>query len=340
MAGLAHDVLVQTLRDNPLILGAILAKLMGRRMPGRLKPIDSTVRFTRPAEARPDIVYRSGRSWLVCEVQNEIDVRKRRRWLLVAGILHDATGHMGEVLVITASRAVARWAHKVAHVTGPVGTSLRLSPVVLLLDARRASALLDPRRPELALCAAWAMQKRHGPAARRIVDRAIDLSSHLPLRLREQQQRAILDILSARMRAQLEKVAMRPDLAPLKPATRKFILALEKIGAKKARPEALAEGEIEGKRSSLLIVLEGRGLSLTSAQRARIQACSSAARLDAWLKRVVTVKSVAELLGPKPAAKAAAKRRPVSRSTTPTSKTRARAANNTRPRASKSRSKS
>jgi len=160
------------------------------------------------------------------------------------------------------------------------------------------------------------------------------------LRLREQQQRAILDILSARMRAQLEKAAMRPDLAPLKPATRKFILTLEKIGAKKARPEALAEGkregEVEGKRHSLLIVLEGRGFSPTSAQRARIRACSRAAQLDAWLKRVATVESVAELLGPKPAAKAPTKRRPVSRSTPPTSKARARATNTTRPRASKS----
>lgn len=53
------------------------------------------------------------------------------------------------------------------------GTELVLTPVVLLLDTE-AAELLDPRRPELALLAAWAMHNRHGPKAVKVVERALE----------------------------------------------------------------------------------------------------------------------------------------------------------------------
>src|SRR5262245_14499478 len=120
MAGDSHDVLVQALRDDPSLLGSLLVQVTGRALPGPLGPLDSTVRFSRSAEVRPDLVARTGDTWVACEVQNRVDRRKGRRWPLAVAALHDGSRQMGELVVITASPRVARWAGQVAHVTGPI----------------------------------------------------------------------------------------------------------------------------------------------------------------------------------------------------------------------------
>jgi hypothetical protein len=87
---------------------------------------------------------------------------------------------MGDVVVITASRSVAAWAKGAAHHRGERGTSLGLTPVVLLLSKDRAAALLDPARPELAIFAVWAGCRGHGPTARGVAKRALELTEALP----------------------------------------------------------------------------------------------------------------------------------------------------------------
>jgi hypothetical protein len=292
MANPAHDVLVQALRDDVSLLPAILARLRKVRLPRLTKPFDSTVRLARPVEVRPDVVHLTDGGWIICEVQNKVDWKKRRRWLLAASVLLDDTRRMGDLVVITASASVARWARVVAHVRGQAGTLLRLTPVVVYLGLRHARMLLASGSPELALVAAWAMQHRHGPAAARIVERAIDITHHLPPPLRDAQWRAILDVLSDKLLSRLREAAMTPDRVPERPAVRKLRLFLESIGEKRGRAEGLAEG----KREDLLLVLSERGLAPTKDERARIEKCTDAAQLGAWLKRAVTAPSVADVL--------------------------------------------
>ncbi len=292
MAGRAHDVLVQALREDATLLPAILSRLRQGHLPPLTGPIDSAVRFARPAEVRPDVAHRTGRGWVVGEVQNKIDPIKRRRWLLAAAILHDETQRMGDVVVITASASVARWARKVAHVRGPAGTRLQLTPVVVHLSLRRAKALLDPRAPQLALFAAWAMQHRHGPAAARVVEAAFDLTDHLPPPLRQAQWRAIFDVLSDKMLSRLREAAMHPDRVTERPAVRKTRLLLESIGEKRG----LEQGRAETARGALLVVLSERGLGPTDEERAHIEACTDVAQLGLWLRRAVTAASVADVL--------------------------------------------
>jgi hypothetical protein len=172
-------------------------------LPRGLKPSDATVRFVKAAELRLDLVFRKGRRWAIVEMQRGIDPGKRRRWPLAASLLFDQTGTLGEVIVITARRAVARWAERVAHARTRLGTELQLKPVVLHLGAAESKALLDERHPELALFAAWAMQHRYGPKARDVVERAFELTERLPRALRGAQRRAILSVLSEPMLALL-----------------------------------------------------------------------------------------------------------------------------------------
>jgi hypothetical protein len=74
--------------------------------------------------------------------------------------------------------------------------------------------------------------------------------------------------------------------------------------------EGKAKGEAKGKRDALLLVLEGRGLSMTRAQRAAILGCDDLATLDRWIAGSGKVTSVRELLAaPAPGKSGAPKHR-------------------------------
>ncbi|MEZ4297468.1 MAG: hypothetical protein R3B70_21080 [Polyangiaceae bacterium] len=60
---------------------------------------DSAVRFSRPAEVRPDIAYRTKRSWVLCEVQRKLD------WEIVEGAI-DVTCELSSPLREAQQRAI------------------------------------------------------------------------------------------------------------------------------------------------------------------------------------------------------------------------------------------
>ena len=182
----AHEVPRQLLHDHPALLATLLEKLGGQAPEGVLKPVNANLRFADPAEVRPDLVFRAERPpWLLLELQNRIDPDKARRWIVAAAIQLDATGVMGEIVILTSSRRVAAWAHEVAHVRGDFGSRFELTPLVLPIVGKAIDALLDEAHPELAFFAAWAVRGRRGPRARRIVDRAVELTERMPDALRD-----------------------------------------------------------------------------------------------------------------------------------------------------------
>ena len=305
----AHEHAVSELRERPRLLSKLVRRLLDAQLDPRLKVLDATLRFANPGEVRPDLVFLGRRPrWLIVEIQNAIDPDKRRRWLLAASILFNDHGEMGDVLVITASRRVARWAARVASADSELGTRLELRPRVLLLAGGAVQALLDPRHPELALLAAWAMHHRHGPAAKAIVRRALELTERLPEPLRERQMRAILNVLNERMMAFIREVLMDPNKSNESPWFRKLRLDLEAIGE--------AKGKAEGKQEALLLLLSTRKLPVSSAHRTRIQECTDLDLLDLWIRRATTASSMAEVLEPaarSPRKTAAKQARPASR---------------------------
>ncbi len=58
----------------------------------------------------------------------------------------------------------------------------------------------------------------------------------------------------------------------------------------------LAEGELKGKRGTLLRLLERAGLPLSGEERARIQACRDGGTLDGWIGDVFGARTAAEVL--------------------------------------------
>jgi hypothetical protein len=287
----AHEVPLQLLHERPFLLAALLEKLGPGAPVGTLEPVDANLRFADPAEVRPDLVFRAERPrWLLLELQNRIDPDKARRWLLAAALQLDATGSMGEIVVLTSSRRVARWAKKVAHVRGDFGSRLGLTPVVVPIVGKAIDALLDDAAPELAFFAVWAVRARRGPRARQVVARAAELVERMPEALREGAVRAILSVLRGPLLAYLEEITMNPDQFPETRAARRFRLLFEGLGKEQHKREA--------KREALLTVLATRGLAPSDEERAAIEACEDAKTLDRWIERAVTAGSVAEVLNP------------------------------------------
>jgi hypothetical protein len=302
MPAAPHEILVMALAERPDLLGVLTERLLGRALSCSLSVVDSAVRLAAPVELRPDLLLETDEGrWLAVEVQGNVDPEKSRHWPLLASLLHARYG-MGDLVVITPSRRVARWARRVASVGGPVGTRLVLSPVVILLAGRRLSLLFDAQRPELALFAAWAMQTRHGPEARAVVLRALELTAYLPEPLRTVQTRAIFNLLSERMLGFLREADMDPAKIPEGPAMRLFRREVFAEGEAKGRVEGEAKGRVEGEAKgrveALLAILGARHLALSDEQRARIEACSNVAQLDRWIVRAVTAASADDLLAP------------------------------------------
>src|SRR4030095_1760820 len=106
---------------------------------------------------------------------------------------------------------------------------------------------------------AWAVHHRHGPRARVVVQRAIEVTDRLPTPVRRAQWHAILSILSDRMLALLRKASMKLDKIPETPAARRFRLFMEAQGRKRGLAEGEARGEargeVKGKQDALLALL-------------------------------------------------------------------------------------
>ncbi len=203
---------------------------------------------------------------------------------MAATLQFNATQSMGEVVILTSSRRVAKWARTVAHVRGDFGSRLELSPVVMPITGKAIEALLDEAQPELAFFAAWAVRGRRGPEAQRVVLRAGELTERLPEPLREAAMRAILAVLREPLLSALREIAMNPDQLPETHAARRFRKFFE------------GRGIVEGQRASLLTILAARALTPTAEEREAITACTDTGLLDQWIARAVTAGSVAEVL--------------------------------------------
>ena len=320
MPGVRHDTLVLALKDNPALLAELLRRVCGARVPGALTAADSVVRFTASLETRPDLLFTvqaPGSPWVLVEVQNRPDETKARSWHLAASVLLQRHG-MGDLVVITASRAVARWAAAVVRHRGELGTEMGIRPVVIHLTREQIAALLDPAAPQLAQIAVWAGCRGRGPEAKQIAWRALEVTATLPVELREAQKRAIFAMLDQRLLDALKEKAMDVNKIPLTKAHREFLQWLDEFsrevgeaqGLAKGEAQGLAKGEAqglakgkaegltEGRRSALLALLSARGLTPSVQERERIEAAGDADALLECVQCAATATTVADALAP------------------------------------------
>jgi hypothetical protein len=280
-----HDIVVAAIAAEPGTLGMLAAVLLGEgwSVPPRLS--DSTVRSSGSIEVRPDLLFiEEGGDWLAVEVQHAIDHEKERRWQLLAAVMHDQRGAMGDLLVLTPRRHVARWARHLMSAEGPRGSRMRLTPVVLHVGEVGASKILAHGDPKLALFAAWAVRHRVGLKAEAIVRRALGLARRLPKPLREGTRRAILDLLNKR----LLKGTFREKSMPILD----FYNLPESENARLVKKWI---AEIYSLRAALLSILKRRKFTLTPKAQERIETSRDQDALTRWIKNAFTATTIPEL---------------------------------------------
>src|SRR5690606_22275625 len=88
-------------------------------------------------------------------------------------------------------------------------------------------------------------------------------------------------------------------LAALPAAARKYLEDAVNARTYEYKPDLLRrsfqEGEAKGEAKALLTVLDTRGLHVSDEVRERIASCTDPGRLEAWLRRAVTVERAEEL---------------------------------------------
>jgi hypothetical protein len=233
MPGAPHETMVVLLREHPEWLRAVVEVVAQRALPGGLMVSDAAVRVVDPAEVRLDLkfVAEDGSFWVLVEVQLAEDRDKACKWPLAVAASWNQHGVPGDLVVITADRAVATWARSAGAMLGPCGTTLGVTPVVVQLTGNVAALLLDPARPELAFFAAWTVHDRYGDEAQAIVERATEVILTIEDEaLRSALLRYILGMLHEKLVEKIREIVMNPQNIPVSPAFQRLSDELDARG--------------------------------------------------------------------------------------------------------------
>ena len=295
MPGPAHETLVALLHERPDLFTQLLRALGRPGLADDATVQDSTLRVVNPLEVRPDLVFTVGKGrglWAIVEVQLALDEAKLRRWIVAAAALLNERGVMGDIFVLTHEASVAAWAARVAHVVGPSGTTLTLTPVVIRLTRAEVDVLLATGRPELAVFATWAVHDQRGRDAQNVVRTTAEMIGASPdSELRTALARAMISMLDKPLLTVLQEMWMNPLAIPESPGLK----ALRELLEARGKTEWKNQGKTLGKAEALLTFLTARQLPVDVATRAHIEACTDLATLDRWIARAATAATLDEV---------------------------------------------
>lgn len=281
-----HAALLLLFQSQPALALELLRDTLGIATdtdePAQVESVDVTEAL--PAELRADFVvrYLGGKRHLVVvvEVQRARDPTKRYSWPAYVALLRARFRCDARLLVVAPDETVASWCRQPIEIgNGAIFTPTVLSsadiPVVANHDVARAN-------PELSVLSVIA----HGGDE---LEQALAVGQ------------AGLSAVEALQKLDAERAMIYFDLirAALSDAARKAIDAMisqkYEFQSDFAR-RYIAEGKAEGRATSVIGVLEARGIVLTAEERARILACTDLDILDDWVRRAVTVERAEELL--------------------------------------------
>jgi len=289
-----HEVLVQLLRDDPVVLAWLLEQAAGLVLePGtelRTQPAELT--DLGPAELRADFVtvLANPKPYLavVGEVQLARDDAKRRVWPAYSANLWRREGIPVVVLVVTADRAVARWARR------PVTVGPRHHFAPLVIGPEEVPRLADAAAPpEVLTLSAIAHAHDDDDALRPVARAAFESLAATPDGdFKGTLYDLLLNVLPGhvtsewamqfkgyRFQSWLYKEQAAADFA----AQRATLL---QQGREQGRAEVLAESHARARRTlvSLLTLKFG---AVPPPLRSRVDECHDLSTLETWMTRVL-----------------------------------------------------
>lgn len=305
-----HQCLTKLLVEHPALLVDLVRRNAGIGVRGDLVRVSGpeTVRVLgdeRVADGAV-VLLRRGRTvheTFVVEVQLRKDPGKRKAWAAYVVGTWTRTGHPATLVVVTASRAVARWA------AAPIDIGrgrMVLRPLVIGPDEIPNELTLAEARawPErLALSVITHGHKSGslglGRTALTVAHELLASNDHWSMFLADALVRFVNErtrrIVEAEMKIDGEFYFTKWGKAYGRVRAQALAEGWSK-GLAEGETKGRTEGRTEGLAKALWTVLRGRGLEPTKAQLQRIERCQSAKQLERWLARAVVAATVAEVL--------------------------------------------
>ncbi|MFE2040084.1 hypothetical protein ACFXAZ_03975 [Streptomyces sp. NPDC059477] len=292
----AHEGMHRIFQERPEILGPVF-EVLGVPLSAKatVDVVNPDVTETRPLERRVDTVLRVGPSdgedfLLAIEAQSGKKQAKSVSWAYYVSYLQSKYGLPVLLVVVCQDMATAKWA------TGPFDcgtagwTTQRTTPLVVgphnlpvITDARTALKM-----PALAAFSALAHARVHESQSLAILE---------PI-AKALQQLGETDPSSERYFDDFLQVTLG-DTPAGKEWSRIMTFVSYFPGRGTVREtaylEGKAEGEAKGQAKGILSVLDVRGIPVSDSVRERIATCTDLDRVDAWLKRSLTVERAEDL---------------------------------------------
>jgi hypothetical protein len=285
-----HEALVDMFREQPALVADLLSGPLGIRMPSFHTARASAGDLTEvvPTEYRADAVVTFDVAdkpvfGAVIEVQLRVDPRKRYVWPAYVATLYARLRCPVVLLVLCPHVAVADRCAKPIVVTDP---GLVLRPLVL--GPRQIPAMTEleaaRRHPELAVLSAIAHGGSTDPSVFKALFAALDAvepdRANLYIDL-------VLTALPKAARGWLEEYMQ----------TASHGSGYQSDFARRFFGQGKAEGNAEGRVTSLLAILDGRAIPVPDDIRAEITTCADIEQLDAWIRRAITAENIQDVLG-------------------------------------------
>jgi hypothetical protein len=281
MPSLLHEGIIHLVREKPAFAADLLRDILHVAVPpfSSARLSEATLNNLVPTEYTADAVVLLGNKkpvfGIILEAQIREDPQKLFTWPVYALTARAQHRCPFVVLVVTPNDATARWAAQPIELGGGTWRALVVGPkgIPVVTDVELAT-----REPHLAVLSVLA----HGrdddvPTAVAIATAAAAGSAGLPAPTRM--------LYFALIESSLGEAA-RKSFAMLPQGQRFF---------SETQRRAFAEGEAKGQAKAILVVLESRGLEVSSEQRERILGNTDASTLNTWLKKAATVASVEQL---------------------------------------------
>ncbi|GAA1266487.1 hypothetical protein GCM10009677_18400 [Sphaerisporangium rubeum] len=221
--------------------------------------------------------YEDGQVIAAIESQTARSEQKRRRWARYLAHLHD-TYECDVLLIVTCATAdTASWARSPYDIGPGRWPTMTLRPLVLGPDNMPPVTTEAEAAQDIHYAILSAVVHAKSPNVDVILDALSDALGHLD----RKEAAGLAEFTESGLGAGPARNLWRTLMAT---KTHTYI------------SEMRAKGRVEGCAESVLVVLEGRGLTVTDAERERIIGCTDTDQLRQWLLRAVTAASVDELL--------------------------------------------
>ncbi|MFC4910802.1 hypothetical protein [Actinomadura gamaensis] len=286
-----HEALHQIARDNPETVERALRRVHGLRLPrvrdAEILNVDLTT--IEAVERRVDSLVKLRTDArdiaMIFEAQLDNKEIKQSRWPYYVAFVHDKYECDVLLIVITHDAEDAKKFEKPMCVGVDGWTSLIVRAAVFGPHNVPRVTTLEETRDDHVFAVLSALVHSHSPDPDAILEPlALVLSE-----VKDSTQRNLNEFVEAGLVGETREL-WRQFVKTYNP---RYVSVLREEGVN----EGLAKGRVEGQGDSLLLVLEGRGISVSEKARRRVRECADPDVLHEWLLRAATASSEEDVFG-------------------------------------------